>query len=344
MTSAMRTTAGPFLIVFLAALGAVPSGVGCQEPPSRDRPVSGVSLGSVGGSGPDVPHPASLALELWDSLQLTPRQVQDIRGIQDRLEEVLFSLMVAAASSTPPLHALVWSDDSIGEEELRAVFERGAHAMASVVLGFFETRDEVFDVLTHEQGLKLREAHRVRYAQATSPDTPVPPTRPCVVGSSSGGSRVSDRIHLTYSVAFDGNSATIGAVFVGRADVRLHESPSSRGRPELPDGRELTSGTSMGYWYMGYDRRTRTAWVHTQEVPLGDANVVLVDGIDGVHELPRIAGVLQMASPVFTGGCPPDRPWQQILVEELEKVPEIRAFIHPGGSEASGKERPFLPN
>jgi len=270
--------------------------------------------------------------------------VQDIRGIQDKLEEEIFSHMAGAPNSTPPLHSLLWRDDSIDEEEIRSILEQQAHAAAGLVLRLFEARDEVFDALTKEQRLKLREAHRVRYAQPTSSDAPVPPTRPCVVGAASGGSRVSERVQLVYSVDFDGDSATIGAVFVGRADVRLHGSPSARGRPDLPDGPEFLSGGSMGFWHMGYDRKTRTAWVHTQEVPLGGANVLLVEGIDGVHELPRIAGVLQMSSPVFTGGCPPGRPWHQILVEELEKVPEIREFIHPGGSEGSGKGSPFLPN
>lgn len=338
MSQGVRNSSFSLSCVLLAALLVGPDVLLGQNTIGQRRDVSGLSLGSVGGQG--VPHPASLALELFDSLRLTPQQVQEIREIEERLEEAMVSVMARTANASPPLHSFLWSEEDLDEAEFRSGLQRNAEVVADFFLSLFRARDEVFHALSGDQRLNLLIAYRTRYAQPTPPDSLARSTRPCLVGGAGGGSRVSDRVALVYSVDFEGDSAKIGAVFVGRADVKLYGSPPPRERPQFPDGPKVLSGGSMGIWHMGYEETTQTAWVHTRGVPLGEANVVLLDGIDRLHELPRIVGVVQMPSRVFTGGCLEGRPWHQILLEELEAVPAIRDFIRYRDSEGGGERRP----
>lgn len=338
VTNIVRKSSCLLLFALVTDFLVSPRAVLAQNEPGQTRDVSGLSIGFAGGQR--IPHPASLALELFDSLQLTPRQVLEIRDIQERMEEAMFAIMARAASTATPLQASLWNEEDIDEAELRSRFQRAAEVQADLFLSVFRARGEVFEVLSEKQRLELLNAYRTRYAQPTPPDSPAVSTLPCLVGGSGGGSQVSDRVRLVYSADFEGDSAHIGAVFVGRADVKLYGSPAPRERPQFPDGPKHLSGASMGIWSMGYEETTETAWVHTKAVPLGEGNVVLLDGIDSLHELPTVVGVVQMPSRVFTGGCPQGRPWHQILLEELESVPEIRDFIHNRDSEGAAGGSP----
>jgi hypothetical protein len=78
---------------------------------------------------------------------------------------------------------------------------------------------------------------------------------------------------------------------------------------------------------MLYDVEQHVAWVHTQRVQLGQDNVVLVHGVDRLHELPTVVGTLRIPPAFHTGGCPEGVRWTELLRAHMEAVPEIREFL-----------------
>lgn len=326
------------LIVGIAmafVFGAIASDAGAQATESRERPVSGISFGGRPGMRNGIPHPASLALAYFDSLHLTPEQVQELRDIQDRVEEAMMEELLAHLQEGPRLPGLMWSQEPPDPDQVRARFQEQAEAEAAMFLRLLAGRDEVFRVLSPDQKETLLGIHRDRYSRTAQPNPEAPPSRPCTRGGAGGGGTISDRVAMVYSVDFHGDSAQVGAVFVGKADGKLHSSPSPGPRPQLPDGPRFLSGGAIGIWHLGYDEDSHTAWVQDRRISLEYGNVILLEGVERLQEPPRLAGIAKLPSMIYTGGCPPGRSWSIILREELQKVPEIREFME-SKQESSG--------
>lgn len=311
----------PLASVFLT----LPDLVAAQDPDSvaatGDRPVV-APMQPWGGS---ISTPVLLALREWDTLQLSPEQVQQIRRLQEELSPAFRALVSEQMrSALPP--SIWWSDESVDEASLRARYHRMAEQSATVTLRLLEARDRVYSVLNPEQRARLKALQRQEVEERTASLRADPVHRPCESGGSGGGFRLSDRAQVVYSVDFRGDSLRIGAVFIARAEDKLFGVPKLPEKPALPDSTGFLSGGTAGRWYLQYDQREHTAWVHTQKVPLGEDNVVLVDGIDGLHRPPRVGGTLRVPPSVYTGGCPRGERWSEVLRAHLEKAPEIRAF------------------
>jgi Spy/CpxP family protein refolding chaperone len=312
------------ILPLLAPLLLAAGGLRAQTPaPSTAPPVLRLRQ-----SGQAIPHPAHVALQEWDTLGLTPGQVERVRDIEDGTA-ALFVEWIEERGGDSLLAAALWTDAEVDEGAVRAALRRDADRRADLVMGMVRAKRQVYEVLTPAQRsllTRLQRAAVTRVAAGGEPDL-ARPAPPCVMGASGGGLTLSPRAQVVFSLQHQGDSARIGALFVGRGKRGASASAKLPIRPALPESTGPTSGGSMGTWYMQHEAAANVAWVHTQRVPLGDDNVVLVDGIDLLHQPPTVVGTLRVPSTLFTGGCRDGFDLSAVLRERLERSPEVRAFL-----------------
>lgn len=315
--------------VLAAFVLAAAPGLGAQTPGAGTPSLPPAMLGPIGASGHAVPHPALLALQKWDTLGLTPAQVDRVRGVQAGMSAAFQAWAVEAMRDTA-LGSSMWTDTVVDEAAVRAALHRAADQQTDLVLSLLRARNQVYAVLDPAQQRLLRQfqadavSRGGRFAGAAEGQRP---ERLCTTGSSSGGFQLSPRVAVQYMTQLHGDSARLEAVFVGRAERRLFGAAGLPPRPDLPGAPGSMSGGTIESWYMQYDPRAHVAWVHTRKVPLGGDNVVLVDRVDVLHEPPPVVGTARVPSTVFTGGCRNGRELQDVVRAHLEKSPEIRAFM-----------------
>jgi hypothetical protein len=151
-------------------------------------------------------------------------------------------------------------------------------------------------------------------------------------GSGGGGLPLAPNLHVAYVIEVAGDSAIMPAVFVGRAAAPGGFRPVRRPLrpPQLPTPEFHLGGATIDTLFMRYDARTRTAWVHTESIPLGRANVILVDRADAVGGAPVVVDTLR-AHLLFASDChgtiTRSPAWADTLRARLSLVPEIRAFM-----------------
>lgn len=275
-----------------------------------------------GGDGTSAP--AVLALQHWDSLGLTPAQVQGIRALQAELLSALSQRFEDVDGASAALSSL-WLGTPLDTLALKSDLERELRRDYSLIVTLVATGQKVFALLDADQRELLRSLHQrelERAREALLPSTPPSCTR----GGSSGGISFSDRAMVTYSVSFEGDTAQLGMVFVGRADQPFGGG-KPREKPVIPDAPEFLSGGTMGSWWVQYHRETGRAWIQGQEIELGSGNVVLLRGVDSLHEVPQVVRTLRIPAEVYTGGCGEHGSWSEILRTHLEANPEVRAFL-----------------
>lgn len=321
-------------IPLLAALLLLARPATGQEPAPGEGPPgipAAMMIRAMFAESRPLTHPAQLALEEWEALGLTPEQVRRIRDLEEVMYRPLEAYTTRQMRDVQPLDFFL-PVTQVDEDSLRAFFRRSAEESAEVVIGMRRAVDTLYALLDPGQRRTLRrlqeeEIARVRehaFGGARSADAAL--DWPCTAGSAAGGVNLSPRVQLTFVAESRGDSVELQAVFVGRAEDRLHGSSRLPPRPELPGAPERLSGGTMESWYMQYDERAHVAYVHRQPVPLGEDNVVLVDRVDLLHEPPVVVGTYRVP-PLFTGGCPPGTDWRDLLRAHLEQVPEVRAFI-----------------
>ena len=151
----------------------------------------------------------------------------------------------------------------------------------------------------------------------------------CTNGESSGGFILNRHVEVSYTATYGGDSAQIGAVFLGRSRQAVGGSDHVLERPVLP-GSPAVSGGTIGSWFLMYEPARNVAWVQTREVPLGDFNVVLLDDIMAASE-PRMVGMLRVPPRFPTGGRCDLLEFGEAVQEHLLRNPEIRAFVAEAG-------------
>jgi hypothetical protein len=88
--------------------------------------------------------------------------------------------------------------------------------------------------------------------------------------------------------------------------------------------------------YLLIDSVRRMAWFHTQPLPLGDDNVVLVDRLDGVGGALAVVGKLRVPSAVAfpRRGCSTGSPGRDVELSQLvrqvvQASSAVMAFVRP---------------
>jgi Spy/CpxP family protein refolding chaperone len=269
-----------------------------------------------------IPHPMSAALAYWDSLGLSDAQITQLREISDQFENTMFSAMAAAALDTGNLWIL-WKREPFDSVALVSEARTKIESEVAVTLAMLRARDAVFNVLTSSQAARLQAFVRNRLFQPSrTSDARHCPTR----GGSGGSISISDRVELVHSLSFEGDSIYIDALFVARADDKLHGSLRTVEQPTV-DGKVLQfSGATSGRWWLHYDRDEKVAWLHDQKIDRGKSNVVLVQGTDRLNRRPEVVGFATVASPIVRGGCG-SRDLGELIKQHVMQVPEIRAFV-----------------
>lgn len=147
-------------------------------------------------------------------------------------------------------------------------------------------------------------------------------------GGGGGGVRLTDSSEASFSYSFKGDSTYLEALFIGRADERIHGSPTKMERPDFEGASRMLTGGPMGWWWMLYNRENHIAWVDTTAVPLREDNVVLVQGVDRLHDRPTIVGTIRIPAAVPMNGC--SLPEWPALRDFILSHPEIAEFIEAG--------------
>jgi hypothetical protein len=317
-----------FVIVLIAAVVVPAPGVeGQAAPAERPRPDSlrlfydQIVLAAVGEARPTVIHPVFLALQKAHTLGLSRDQLDGLLDLGEEIERAFIGF--ATSTSDDVLRPSIWwEDEPVDEAALRATSLQAAEKQVEAVLQLLQLRDQVFEILSEEQKTQLLGTHWEkidRYRQEAKQR----PMRPCIQGGSGGGGILSDRAQIVWSVTFEQDSARIDGLFVARVEDRLRHGVPPRPRPDVP----ALSGGSAGVWILLFDRETRTAYVHERPVELRNDNVVLVNGIDRLHDLPDVAGTMFIPARFHTGGCLDGEDWVDALRDHVLSVPEIREFI-----------------
>jgi Spy/CpxP family protein refolding chaperone len=269
-----------------------------------------------------IPHPVSAALAYWDSLGLSDAQITQLRETSDQFENTMFSAIAATALDTANLWIL-WKREPIDSVTLVSEARTRIESEVAVTLAMLRARDAVFKVLTSAQAARLQTLVRNQLL----PRSPTSDARHCPTRGGSGGSMaISDRIELVHSLSFEGDSIYIDALFVARADDKLHGSLRPVEQPVV-DGKPLQfSGATSGRWWLQYDRRERVAWLHDQRINLGKRNVILVQGTDRLNRRPEVVGFATVTSPIVKGNCG-TRELAELIKHHIMQVPAIRAFV-----------------
>jgi hypothetical protein len=277
-------------------------------------------------SGPPTAtvHPVTLALREAYALGLSRDQVDALVDIEEELSRafVRFAMSVQDDVVRP---STWWADEPVDEVALRSASLRAAEKQVDAVLLLLHLRDRVFDVLTGEQKAQLLEAHQRDLEGHWEELMRRPPARPCTEGGSGGGGILTDRSQIVWSVTFGQDSARIDGLFVARVEDRHRSGVMIRPRPNVPPG--AASGGSAGVWHLLFDRETRTAYVHDQAIELGQDNVVLVHGIDRLHDLPDVVGTLSIPARFYTGGCLDGEDWVDALRNHILSVRQISEYV-----------------
>jgi hypothetical protein len=138
-------------------------------------------------------------------------------------------------------------------------------------------------------------------AESAFAQQPVPTRQPVAHRGMSGAPRLSPTVFATWYTSRDTADARLDLVVLWRGEPEWHNGDTDVGGSEnmCPDSEDRCLGLVHGQFRIGdiefellYDRPTRTARILGEELALGDANVVLVDRIDGVGGFPTIVGVL----------------------------------------------------
>jgi hypothetical protein len=157
------------------------------------------------------------------------------------------------------------------------------------------------------------------------------------VGGSSSMSGGTTREHheLIFAVSTDSAGARLEAGVIVRAprawrDQRPHAQPPQWSVNGVP---RAIGGATTGPLWIGYERATRTLWLDTLAMPLGENNVVLLDvGADGV---PRVIDRTRVDPrlPLPAGTCVTPRTheeneaFDQALWAVVRRAPMARAFV-----------------
>lgn len=307
-----------FLSTPVATLGQIPDSLR-----NRGSDMSDIGLALPLGVGVAI-HPAPMAIGEWQRLGLSPEQVRQLRDAQDDMERAY--LAFASAMRDALVYPLVlWETREISEAELRVVADRKARQEVEFMLQLLKARDQVFEVLTEEQAVQLRELYREELKKMRDQAMDEPERHLCTHGGAGGGASLSPKAKMVYSVTFEGDSARIDALFVARAEDRLRGVSQLPPRPDLPA--HSLSGATAGRWYLMYDRKSGTAWIDDRAVGLHDDNVLLLHGIDSLHEPPSVVRTLRIPEMFYTGGCQDDQQWSDLLRDHVMGVAEIRSFV-----------------
>lgn len=270
-------------------------------------------------------HPVQLAVREWERLDLTDAEVDRLTALERRMIRAIIGSTRSSATQSPPAFDIMWRDVTPTDADLESWTVEAARGEVALMRQLLDTRDTVFAILGPVRTDLLRQIAEERRGRSASATGPAP--RPCTNGNMGGGSILSRRTRLAYSMSLDGDTATINALFVGRADARVAREVGEPTRAQLPDSVRMTSGGSMGIWTMVVDRQRGTAWVHEQPVPLNGANVILIQGYDRYRENPTVAGLTSIPARFFTGGCTDGQRVTEKLLEYIMTFPEIRAFL-----------------
>ena len=105
-------------------------------------------------------------------------------------------------------------------------------------------------------------------------------------GTTSGRTRLSERVAAVWVLDADTGSVRVRALFLIRGDSGwLRNGVASRSPvmyPPMPEAHGALSGTRVDTVWLRLDRASNIAWVHTQKVALADGNnVIFVDHGDG---------------------------------------------------------------
>lgn len=274
--------------------------------------------------GESMIHPAALALREWKELDLTPEQVSQIRAIQEQIMEAITPLLEALqAQEHRPDPEIWWGAAELDEQELRKSFHEISEREADFFVRFVDLGRRVYDLLDSRQ----REALKVLQRNASDLGKVPAQDRPCERGNSSGGFVLNPQVRVNYTASFTKDTAEVGVVWVGRAEEKLYGTAALPDKPIIPDVPEFLSGGTMENWYVQYDRATHRAWLDTQRVDLGRDNVILLHGVERLHERPEVIGTHRIPSRVYTGGCRSGTDWTEILTATLMGSEPIRAFI-----------------
>lgn len=290
-------------------------------------PVAGqteIATALMAPDGESTVHPAELALRHRKELDLTPEQVSQIRAIQDEMMEAFMPLLeTLQAQEHKPDPKVWWGEAELDEQELRRSFHAISEREADLIVRLVDLGQEVYTLLDSRQ----REALQVHQLNAETRNASAPQERLCIGGNASGGLLLSPKVVVNYTVSFQEDTAEVGVVWVGRAEDKLYGAASLPDRPVIPDAPDFLSGGSMENWYVQYDRETHRAWLDTQRVELGRDNVILLHGVERLHEWPEIVGTHRIPSRVYTGGCRSGTDWTEILRVTLMGSERIRAFV-----------------
>lgn len=274
--------------------------------------------------GESTVHPAELALRHWKDLNLTADQVSQIRAIQDEMMKALMPLLeTLQAQEHRPDPEVWWGEAELDEQNLRRSFHAISEREADLIVRLVDLGREVYTLLDSPQ----REALQAHQLSAETRNPSAPRERLCVGGNSSGGFVLSPNVVVNYTVSFQKDTAEVGIVWVGRAEDKLYGAASLPDEPVIPDAPDFLSGGTMESWYVQYDRETHRAWLDTQRVELGRDNVILLHGVERLHERPEVVGTHRIPSRVYTGGCRSGMDWIEILKVTLMDSEPIRAFV-----------------
>lgn len=295
--------------------GAALFGLALPARAQDKREINGLTLNGI-------PHPVAVALTYYDSLRLSETQVKALQRATAHASEVLSARYMRELQDTTQLLRF-WRPGPIDSGAVRRWALSTLDADVNVELELLRLRDETFRILTAEQRAQIATIIRQRIAAPRIGPPGSAPRETCDGGGQGGGMRLSDRVQLTYSARFVGDSARL-MVFVGRADSTLDGLLSPGPRPVgVPSS---VSGATIGRWWMVFEWSRNVAWIDTTRIDLGGRNVVLVQGVDRVTRPPEVVGLVAGASMVHTGRCR-NSDFSDVLRRYVLALPEVRAFI-----------------
>lgn len=180
-----------FLLLFVQPLQA-------QTPDPREVKAFAV-IPQAHAAGTPILHPALLALQEWDTLRLTPEQVNQLREVQEQTLALLMSMFREQIQDTVLVSAWLFEQE-VDEARVRAAVLRKAEKEAELLVQLLGAGRTVTEILSPEQVRLLRDLQSAAVAQRVQALTAEPPARPCTSGGAGGGVRMSPRAEAVYSV------------------------------------------------------------------------------------------------------------------------------------------------
>jgi hypothetical protein len=286
-----------------------------RAPDAGAPPDAAAIAAAIDGSGMGLfmPHPLWVARRDADRLGLGAAE----RAALDRLHMTLAAHLAGPATAAPTVPEEIWTLPLAEAEALLATWHDGTR------LGVARTLLQVRDAAFATVGADRRDALiALMHAGLEAQTQPRPHVRECRQGSSGGGFNLGESTWVSYSAQFRGDTAELRFLVIAPA---VDAGAPQRSRP-APADVGLTSGGTVGGWWVQYEPVRGRLWIQGESVEVGDANVAILTDTDRLREPPAMAALHRIDGVIPTGGCEGTN-FTNVLRAWLENVDVLQPYL-----------------